>query len=187
MRKITFLAIAYFLVFLPVVALAKTGSLGDSADSLLNMTAMVTKLMHIACYIIGVALILGSVAQYKNHRQNPKLVPLGTPITLLILGVIAVLIPYGSKMFGESYSAEDKAKVGQKETVLPLPGSAPKSSGLIPLPGSSSNEQQQYNQPTPDSHQDTHQDAQQNQDANQGYSDEPSSGGGWTTDPRYNQ
>jgi len=135
MRKFTVLAgSALFLLSNPLFA-GSTGSIGDAAVSLLGPTEIITKLFLIACYIVGVALILVSLAQYKIHQQSPKLVPLTTPIMLFILGVITVLIPYASEnLFGESASAA-KQNVGKSksETVLPLPDIHQKGPAL-PIP-----------------------------------------------------
>src|SRR5438477_9236985 len=101
---------------------ARDVSVGGVAENLLGPTELITKLALLACYIVGAALVMVALAQYKIHRQSPKLVPLSTPITLLILGVIALLIPYGSNMFGESGSAveQNKGRGAGKENVLPL-------------------------------------------------------------------
>ncbi len=124
MRKILFL-----LLWLPLTVFAN--SLGDVAENLLGPTAFVTKLVIVACYAIGAILILMSFAQYKIHRQTPKLVPLTTPIALLILGIIALLIPYVTKMGG----AEPAENTDQKRNVLPLPDTTSNRGPTLPLPG----------------------------------------------------
>lgn len=170
----------------PLFVLAKSSaSIGDAAESLTDVTAIVTKLVHIACYIVGTALILGSVAQYKNHKQNPKLVPLTTPITLLILGVLGVMIPYGTKIFGESYSAEERAKASQDNRLMLLP--TEKKPGLTPLgskPAENVPPQQGQDYPAqqePYAHPEATPDTAPAESGDSG-----SSGGGWTSDPRYN-
>jgi hypothetical protein len=50
---------------------------------------------------IGIALLFGSIIQYKNYRNNPSQVPLSRPITLLIFGVILIVLPILTK-FSES-------------------------------------------------------------------------------------
>lgn len=115
----------FSLLLLPTISMAVNSSsgtsLGAAADSLMTPVAIMTKLSLLACYIIGIALILASVAQYKIHRQSPKLVPLTTPITLLLLGLIAVGIPSAANLFGDSYSTEQTRPQGEKTSGIPLP------------------------------------------------------------------
>jgi hypothetical protein len=149
----------------------QAASVGEAADSLMNPVAIMTKLSLLACYIIGIALLLASIAQYKIHRQSPKLVPLTTPITLLLLGLVAIGIPYATNLFGESYSAEQQKPSQSKSTlVLPdlnaskgpsLPNSRPKhEETVLPPPASSAPESTEP---------------------------PPSSGSRWTDDPEYNK
>lgn len=146
-------------------------TIGDVATNLMGPTAIVTKLVIVACYVIGLTLIFVALAQYKIHRQSPKLVPLSTPIALLILGTVALLIPYATNNFGETASAakQDEGQ-SQKNTLLPLPGE-PQLPGLprpksreVPAPERSKAPPPKPSAPTP-----------------------PPASGGWTSDPRYNR
>ncbi|MGE3320077.1 MAG: hypothetical protein AB7I18_12360 [Candidatus Berkiella sp.] len=162
------------LLTMPLIAEAvstgSSSSIGDAADSLMTPVAIMTKLSLLACYIIGIALILASIAQYKIHRQSPKLVPLTTPITLLLLGLTAVGIPYATNLFGESYSAEQQKPSETKSSGLPLPdldaNKGPR------LPGSQQPKSDASPPPTV---------------APSPVEEPPSSGGRWTDDPQYNR
>ncbi|MBS0287775.1 MAG: hypothetical protein JSR17_10800 [Proteobacteria bacterium] len=177
-RIISILVMA--LVIMPTSVLA-TGSLGDAADNLMTPTSIVVKVVDIFCYLIGLGFVMMSIAQFKIHRQSPKLVPLGTPLILAILGIIALLIPYTTKL---AETGKDEVPKDVKQSYLPLPGHEPKSSGLPFPPGH--REQQQHSHPQQD---------QSNAiplpgGSEQGAPADSSStggGGGWTTDPRYRQ
>lgn len=110
-----------------------THSIGDAAQNLMEPTAILTKLVLITCYIVGVALLFMAFAQYRIHRQSPKLVPLGTPITLLLLGLLSLGIPAGTHLFGDPHSAEDEAPRSKVKSPLPLPDVGPKGP-KIPAP-----------------------------------------------------
>lgn len=119
---------------LPATLFANSDSVGDVAESLMGPAEIVTKLLLLTCYIVGFALIMVALTQYKIHRESPKLVPLTTPITLLILGLITVLIPYGTKMYGETYSAvEQRRGTYSKENLLPVPDTS-NQGALLPIP-----------------------------------------------------
>lgn len=84
--------------------LAWGGSLGDVADNLYEPVAVVNMMIEWACYVVGIALMIGSILQYRIHRQNPKLTPLFTPILMLLIGIVIVLIPHFSVLPKESWS-----------------------------------------------------------------------------------
>jgi hypothetical protein len=154
----------FLLLLLPAAAMADA-SIGDIAENLLGPTSIVTKLVEIACYIIGLAFILVGIAQYKIHRQSPKLVPLTTPILLVVLGFVALGIPYTTQM----------GKTGRTETVkeattLPMPDTT-NPGGTIPYNPSS---KQTPSTPPTDT-------------PVQPQSPPPTDGGSghWTDDPRY--
>lgn len=144
-------------------------SLGEASTNLMTPVTFVTKLALLSCYIIGIALILASIAQYKIHRQSPKLVPLTTPITLLILGLTAIGIPYATNMFGDSYSAEQQHPTERKSSGLVLPDvNSNKGPSLPSAPAPKKDYEPSSAPPAAEP--------------------PPSSGGGhWTDDPQYNR
>ncbi len=164
MRIFTFI----FCLLFPMLS-AATPSIGQAAENILIPTAILTKLLLIACYMLGAILIFMAVSQYKIHRHSPKLVPLTTPILLLILGIITVLIPFGSKIFGDSFSVAEHEINKARENVLPLPNAAPQGPRL-PI---------YRNDENPDRHD---QSGSSNDDSGYQYPQSDS----WTTEPKYN-
>ena len=47
-----------------------------------------------ACYIVGAFLILSSFFQYKKYRRNPSEMPIGRPITTLIIGILVIAVTF---------------------------------------------------------------------------------------------
>jgi hypothetical protein len=149
MRKLFFYPRVWImgLTWLSISQCAWSASLKDVSQNLMGPTEVLTKLFILACYLIGAALIFASFAQYKIHRQSPKLVPLTTPIWLFLLGLILVLLPYLSKVMGNSFNAEEQAKregrVEETDDSLPFfpsaepkegPGRLPPDKPLEPYP-----------------------------------------------------
>lgn len=167
MCKSFFLKCGLGLLFIPIVAYGDS-SIGEIADNLLGPTSLVTKLVEVACIIIGLTFLFIAFAQYKIHRQNPKLVPLMTPVLLVVLGFIALLIPYATTL-----TKTGRTDVTREETTnLPMPDVnnrgarvpyPPYNSGQSPQGPSSSDQ----TWPPP--------------------SDQGGGGGSWTNDPRYNR
>lgn len=90
-----------FIVSINAYALIPGGSLGDLSDKLLLPMSLLTGALYNMSLAIGIALLFGSLIQYKNYRNNPSQVPLSRPITLLIFGVVLVVLPILTK-FSES-------------------------------------------------------------------------------------
>lgn len=169
-----------FLLLLPGLVWA-TASVEEIAENLMNPTEILTKLVIVASYAVGVGLIIFSIAQYRQHRKSPKLVPLTTPILLFILGVCTLVIPYISVISGESFSATEQAK---------RQGKGPEKSGAfsptlpevkkqkLPGPGRYAPSETRRLPPPPEERYDEEFD-----DYESDY--EGSSGGHWTKDPRY--
>lgn len=61
---------------------------------------ILSKLMWAACIVVGIALIAAAFTQFQIHRRNPKLVPLTTPVLYLILGIVAIAIPFLGQVQG---------------------------------------------------------------------------------------
>jgi hypothetical protein len=90
--------ILFTLGFNTIVA---ANSLGEVADVLFSGTNFLTKFFWVASILVGVFLLTGCMVHYKEHRNNPKLVPISTVITYLILGLVAIGIPFLNRLFGE--------------------------------------------------------------------------------------
>lgn len=94
--------IPFILLMASINAYALTpNSLGDLSDKLLLPMSLLTSGLYNMSLAIGVALLFGSLIQYKNYRNNPSQVPLSRPITLLVFGAILVGLPLLTK-FSES-------------------------------------------------------------------------------------
>lgn len=70
------------MITLPCLA----ANLGDVAGNLTGPVLILFKMVLFAGYILGASLLVGSIMLYRQHREQPKLVPLATPILLAILG-----------------------------------------------------------------------------------------------------
>ncbi len=85
-------------------------NIGEVADTLFSGTNILTRFFWVASILVGVFLLTGCMVHYKEHRNNPKLVPLSTVITYLILGLIAISIPFLNRLFGDdAYDAVNQS------------------------------------------------------------------------------
>ncbi len=114
-KYFTLIYINLALLLVPMTAFAT--DLDDITRTLETPVVIITKVLLFACYVVGAILIFAAIAQYMNHRQSPKLVPLTTPVLLLVLGVGLLFIPYFTTLAKDSASAvEQQKKEGKANT-----------------------------------------------------------------------
>lgn len=117
-RLISFIFIHLSLLFVSAPLYATT--VDEITTKLDTPMVIVTKVLIFCCYVVGAILIFAAIAQYRNHRQSPKLVPLTTPVLLLILGVGLLFIPYITTLVQDTSSAAERQK---REGRAPVPTS----------------------------------------------------------------
>ena len=63
-------------------------------ENVLEFSDLIVTSLESIFYIIGIAFLLGSIIQYRQHRDNPVAVPISRPILLFILGGISAGFPF---------------------------------------------------------------------------------------------
>jgi len=108
-------------------AYATDKTIGDIAQEVTNSFQGIGKLIIAAAYVAGFSLVLGAIFKFKQHKDNPQQVPMGTPIALLAIGVILVFLPSlfepaGQTVFGGEQVAGGFTGAGTDE----IPGESTK-------------------------------------------------------------
>lgn len=67
--------------------------LGDLAGNLMEPVSIVSGFLSGMSIIIGLTCLFGSFVRYMQYRVNPLANPIGTVITLLVLGLLLLLLP----------------------------------------------------------------------------------------------
>lgn len=106
-------------------AFAANQSLGDIATNVTNSFEGFGKLLIAVSYVAGIGFTLAAIFKFKQHKDNPTQIPLGTPIALLVIGIVLVFLPMlfgpaGQTVFGSG--AEVKTGGFQGQGVSSLPG-----------------------------------------------------------------
>jgi len=88
------------------VTLAVDGgmSVGDLADSIDDILNAVGHLITGGAYLAGLAFIIGAILKFKQHKDNPTQLPLGSPESMALLAAILLHLPtiedkLGQRMF----------------------------------------------------------------------------------------
>jgi intracellular multiplication protein IcmD len=99
------------LIFLTLVnhyAAANTArSLGEVAGSITESFTNLAKLITSGAYLAGLGFSIGAIMKFKQHKDNPTQIPIGTPIALFFISAALLFLPSildvtGSTMFGAS-------------------------------------------------------------------------------------
>lgn len=69
---------------------ADGGGIGEVANTITDSIAGLANLITSGAYIAGLFLAVGAILKFKQHRDNPTQIPIGTPIAML--GVAAALL-----------------------------------------------------------------------------------------------
>ena len=82
-------------------------SLGGMASSITGSFTSLTKLVTAGSYLAGLGFSIGAIMKFKQHKDNPTNIPVGTPIALTFIAAALLFLPSilgvtGSTLFGGS-------------------------------------------------------------------------------------
>lgn len=106
-----FLQIAAALLMLTMVCdlYAANLTVGGMASSILGSFQSLAKLITGGSYVAGLGFSVGAIMKFKQHKDNPTQIPIGTPIALIFIAAALLFLPTilsmtGNTMFGGSGS-----------------------------------------------------------------------------------
>lgn len=82
-------------------------TLGGMASSITGSFTSLTKLVTAGSYLGGLGFSIGAIMKFKQHKDNPTNIPVGTPIALTFIAAALLFLPSilgvtGSTLFGGS-------------------------------------------------------------------------------------
>ena len=80
--------------------------IGSMAKKITESFRGIGELMIAVSYIAGIAFAIAAVFKFKQHKDNPTQIPLGTPLAMLFIGIFLIFLPAfiepaGHTIFGE--------------------------------------------------------------------------------------
>lgn len=86
---------------------AASPTLGTMASSMTGSFKSVAKLITAGSYLAGLGFSIGAIMKFKQHKDNPTQVPIGTPIALVFISAALLFLPtilgsVGMTMFGSA-------------------------------------------------------------------------------------
>ena len=80
-------------VGIALVSLSAAATIGDMATSINDTFTAISSLVGGAAYLFGLIFTVAGLFKFKQHRDNPQQVQIGTPFTLLGIGVLLIFLP----------------------------------------------------------------------------------------------
>ncbi|HAT6331884.1 TPA: type IV secretion protein IcmD [Legionella pneumophila] len=82
-------------------------SLGKMASQITGSFTSLAKLITAGSYLAGLGFSIGAIMKFKQHKDNPTQIPIGTPIALIFIAAALLFLPSilgvaGVTMFGGS-------------------------------------------------------------------------------------
>ena len=113
----------------PGVFAAGDATIGTLADNITGTFTSIGKLIIATSYLAGLGFAVSALFKFKQHKDNPQQVPIGTPIALLIIGSVMIFLPLlfgpaGQTIFGGKASSVQGGFTGESVSVLPGGGSS---------------------------------------------------------------
>jgi intracellular multiplication protein IcmD len=68
-------------------------SLGGIAKNITGSFQNLAKLITAGSYIAGFGFSLGAILKFKQHKDNPQQIPIGTPIAMLFVAAALIFLP----------------------------------------------------------------------------------------------
>lgn len=68
-------------------------SIGSIAESITSSDSNVTKLITAGSYLAGLGFSIGAIMKFKQHKDNPTQVPIGTPVALALVAAAMAFLP----------------------------------------------------------------------------------------------
>ncbi len=123
--KHTFLKM--ILIFGASMVLANdTMTLSTSLQAIANLNAQIAAIFTGAAYVAGLMLFVGAIFKFRQHREAPQQVPIGQPLTLFGLSVLAVFLPGFLDLTGAFFNNKS---AGADGNISALPGNDSSSGG----------------------------------------------------------
>ena len=86
---------------------ASTATIGTLAYNVTGSFAQIGSLMMGVAYVAGLGFGISAIFKFKQHKDNPTQIPIGTPFALLAVSVVLMFLPSiyapaGATVFGGS-------------------------------------------------------------------------------------
>ena len=94
--NIYYFFIVLFLAFFSSECLATTATtatIGDVAHQITLSFENIARLITASSYLAGLGFSIGAMMKFKQHKDNPTQIPVGTPVAMLFIASALLFLP----------------------------------------------------------------------------------------------
>ena len=106
--------------------------LGRLAVGLLEQYKFFAMLIVGTAFIAGICFFVAAIFKFKQHKDNPSQITIGTPFAMVAISVALIFLPGFIKPAGESLFGEESMSAGVSGSIAELPGNKPDMVSNIP-------------------------------------------------------
>lgn len=117
MKTIRLISSVFFLSFVRL-SFAAQETLGDVANNLTLSFSFVARFITSLAFILGLGFFVASIMKFKQHKDNPTQIPIGTPIALVFIAASLVFMPTLMEVMGATLFGPGNAQVGGPSGVV---------------------------------------------------------------------
>ena len=92
----------FALLVMSLVCFAQADDLAGVADTLKSNFESLAKLVTAGAFLAGMGFAVGAILKFKQHKDNPTQIPVGTPIAMLFISAALLFLPSIMKVAGKS-------------------------------------------------------------------------------------
>lgn len=121
-RTINYKSLLLSLFSVSILALicqdASAGNLGSMASSITKTFSSVGLMITGGSYLAGLAFSIGAIMKFKQHKDNPTQIPIGTPIALVFIAAALLFLPSILNVTGETMFGTAGKTAGPSGTLI---------------------------------------------------------------------
>ena len=76
-----------------VLAVTTDATIGDVASQITQSFTQIARLITAASYLAGLGFSIGAMMKFKQHKDNPTQIPVGTPVAMLFIAAALLFLP----------------------------------------------------------------------------------------------
>ncbi len=96
--------------------------LGRLAVGLLEQYKFFAMLIVGTAFIAGICFFVAAIFKFKQHKDNPSQITIGTPFAMVAISVALIFLPGFIKPAGESLFGDESMSAGVSGSIAELPG-----------------------------------------------------------------
>lgn len=105
LKKLVVSTVCMVAIFSVTPLFAITTTLGDMASNISGSFTSLASLITGGCYLAGLAFAVTAIMKFKQHKDNPTNITIGTPVSLVFIAAALLFMPSildvaGNTMFG---------------------------------------------------------------------------------------